>query len=145
MGTNSAQGAWLRADLAANPSRCTLAYWHHPLFSSGPNGETAAMRDFWRLLYDAGADLVLAGHDHLYERFAPQDPDGRFDPLRGIREFVVGSGGAALYQVAVLRANSEVRVTDTFGVLKLTLQGDGYEWEFVTSSGVRDSGTALCH
>ena len=145
VGINSAQGAWLRADLAANSSRCTLAYWHHPLFTSGPNGNSLEMRGFWRLLYDAGADVILVGHDHLYERFAPQDPDGRFDPQRGIREFVVGTGGAMFYQIVNLQPNSEARVTEVFGVLKLVLESDSYQWEFVTTSGVRDSGTAMCH
>ena len=142
---NSAQGAWLRADLAASQSRCTLAYWHHPLFSSGPNGDSPQMRDFWRLLYDAGVDVILAGHDHDYERFAPQDPDGRFDPSRGIRQFVVGTGGAASYNFITVRANSEVRLTPVFGVLKLTLQTDTYQWEFIATSGVGDSGTGSCH
>ena len=81
-------------DLAANPSKCTIAYWHHPLFSSGQNGDNPGMRAFWRILYAAGVDVVVVGHDHLYERFAPQDPDGRFDPVRGIRQFIAGTGGA---------------------------------------------------
>lgn len=145
VGGNSAQGAWLQADLASSPSKCTLAYWHFPLFSSGPNGDNAQMRDFWRLLHDAGAELILVGHDHDYERFAPQDPDGRPDPVRGIRQFVVGTGGATSYTFVTVRANSEVRLTRVFGVLKLTLQTDSYQWEFITTSGVGDSGTGVCH
>lgn len=145
VGANSAQGQWLRSDLASSPRRCTVAYWHHPLFSSGPNGDSPEMRDFWRLLYDAGADLVLVGHDHDYERFAPQDPDGRPDPARGIRQFVVGTGGATPYMFITLRANSEVRLTPVFGVLKLTLQADSYNWEFIPVAGRGDSGSGQCH
>lgn len=144
-GSNSPQGQWLRADLAASRSTCTIAYWHHPLFSSGRNGDSAHMRDFWRLLYDAGTEIVLAGHDHDYERFAPQDADGRPDPRRGIRQFVAGTGGATLYPFANTHANSEARLSGPFGVLKLTLQGDGYQWEFVSPSGVSDTGAGSCH
>ena len=103
------------------------------------------MRDFWRILYDAGADLVLSGHDHLYERFAPQTPDGRFDPMRGIRQFTVGTGGSILTQFVTLRPNSEARISGNFGVLRLTLSADGYEWIFVPVSGPGDSGTGTCH
>ena len=89
----SAQERWLRADLAAHPAACTLAYWHHPRFNSGEHGNSAEMQPIWQALYDAGAEVVLSGHDHHYERFAPQAPDGSSDPQRGIREFVVGTGG----------------------------------------------------
>ena len=145
VGSSSAQVAWLRADLASSQSKCTVAYWHHPLFSSGPNGDSPEMRDFWRLLYDAGVDVILVGHDHDYERFAPQDPDGRSDPVRGIRQFVVGTGGAASYAFVTVRPNSVVRLTPVFGVLKLTLQTDTYQWDFITTSGAGDSGTGSCH
>lgn len=142
---SSAQAAWLRSELASHASsRCTIAYWHYPLFSSGPNGDSAGMRDLWRILYQAGVDVVLNGHDHLYERFAPQDPDGRADASRGIRQFTVGTGGAGLYPAAAVRPNSEARVS-AFGVLKLTLVTDGYEWEFVSVSGPRDGGSGVCH
>lgn len=143
----SPQAQWLQADLAANRSaKCTLAYWHHPLFSSGQNGEHPAMRGLYTLLYEANAELVLVGHDHLYERFAPQAPDGRNDPARGIRQFTVGTGGVQpFYAFRTTRANSEIRINNTFGVLKLTLLADSYEWEFVTPGGVRDSGTGTCH
>src|SRR6185503_17019140 len=117
---DSPQAAWVRDTLAANPTPCTLAYWHYPLFSSGPNGDNGAMREIWSILQQAGADVVLSGHDHLYERFAPQDASGRFDPRRGIREFVVGTGGAHLYAPRAVRPNSEA-ISSTFGVLKLTL------------------------
>ena len=141
----SAQGQWLRADLAASSqTKCTIAIWHHPLFTSGPNGDNPRMRDFWRMLYAAGVDIVINGHDHLYERFAPQDPDGRPDPTKGIRQFIAGTGGAMLYQVVAQRPNSEVRVSN-FGVLKLTLQADSYQFEFVAVSGGGDRGTDSCH
>jgi len=143
---NSVQGQWLKFDLASNQNtKCTLAFWHHPLFSSGQNGDSPDMRDFWRLLYDAGADLVLVGHDHDYERFATQDPDGRFDPVRGIREFVVGTGGGTLRPFLGAHANSEVRIAQAYGVLKLTLQTGGYQWDFVSGSGPGDSGASTCH
>lgn len=140
----SAQGAWLRADLSASRAKCTLAYWHHPRFSSGPHGDQGQMRKFWQILHDAGADIVLSAHDHTYERFAPQDPDGLPDAARGIRQFVVGTGGARPYDFTTVRANSEVRLS-TLGVLKLTLSGGRYEWEFVSVSGPSDFGAALCH
>ena len=131
---DSPQAAWVRATLASNPTPCTLAYWHHPLFSSGPNGNHAVMRDIWRILQEAGADVVLSGHDHLYERFAPQDAIGRSDPRRGLREFVVGTGGAHLYAPRVRQPNSEV-IASIHGVLKLTLKPTSYEWQFVPIPG----------
>ncbi len=141
----SAQGQWLRNDLAASREKCTIAYWHHPLYSSGQNGPQAFVRDFWRMLYNAGADVVMSGHDHLYERFAPQDPDGHMDPARGMREFVVGTGGASLYQFNFMAANSEIRVR-AFGILKLTLDADSYDWQFIQVGGaVTDSGRGTCH
>ena len=141
----SAQGQWLKADLAANGARCTIAYWHHPLFTSGQNGPQGVGADFWRLLYNAGADVVMNGHDHLYERFAPQDPNGRPDPQRGMREFLVGSGGAMLYNFTSHAANSERQIR-AFGVLKLTLDTDTYSWEFIQPGGaVGDSGSGQCH
>lgn len=144
--TNSAQGEWLKFDLASNQSaKCTLAMWHHPLFSSGPNGDNGNMRDFWRLLYDAGAEIVLVGHDHDYERFAPQDADGRLDRVRGIREFVAGTGGGTLRELTGFHLNSEARITLAYGVLKLTLQTDNYQWEFIPASGPADAGTGTCH
>jgi hypothetical protein len=146
-GKGSPQEQWLRADLAAHPSACTLAYWHHPRFSSGQHGSTTAMQPIWQALYDAGVELVLSGHDHDYERFAPQDPVGRADPTRGIRQFVVGTGGKSHYSVNAPIANSEVRNDNTFGLLKLTLHANHYDWEFIPQAGATftDSGTALCH
>lgn len=144
---DSDQVRWLRADLAAHPTRCTVAYWHHPRFGSGPHGGSTFMGVIWQALYDAGADLVLTGHNHLYERFAPQDPSGRLDAARGIREITVGTGGRSHYQVKLLAANSEVRNTDTFGVLKVVLEPARYSWEFVPEPGrsFRDTGATACH
>jgi 3',5'-cyclic AMP phosphodiesterase CpdA len=140
----SAQAQWLKADLAQSHGKCTIAYWHHPLFTSGQNGPQPYMRDVWRILYAAGVDVVLNGHDHLYERFAPQDFDGRFDPVRGIRQFTVGTGGATLYNFVTRSPNSEVRIK-AWGALKLTLQSDIYQWEFIPIGGVSDTGTGTCH
>ncbi len=142
----SAQYTWLQADLAAHKNLCTLAYWHIPLFSSG--GRAAALsQPFWQLLYDNNADLILNGHDHIYERFAPQDPSGAADLSRGIREFIVGTGGADHTAIAQLAANSEIRNIDTFGVLKLTLHATGYDWKFLPEPGktFTDSGSEACH
>ena len=125
----SPQEQWLRDDLRAHPADCTLAYWHHPRFSSGEHGNTVAMQPIWQALYDSGAELVINGHDHDYERFAPQDPTGVADPVRGIREFVVGTGGKNYYQFSAPVANSEVRNAFTFGVIKLTLHPTSYDWE----------------
>lgn len=138
----AAQLAWLRADLAAHPARCTLAFWHHPLYSSGGHGSVAAMREVWQVLQDAGAELVLSGHDHDYERFAPQDAQGHLDRARGLRQFVVGTGGA--YPTPFLRTlpNSEMRDNGRFGVLRLRLQEDGYDWEFLESTRLTTLGIA---
>jgi calcineurin-like phosphoesterase family protein len=143
----SAQDLWLRADLTANlDKRCVLAYWHHPVFSSGPHGNDPTMAGIWQTLYDFGADVVLVGHDHDYERFAPQDAAGRADAARGLRSFVVGTGGAGLYAFETIRANSEVRLAGAFGVVRLTLRSDRFRWDFIDIAGVtRDSGEAACH
>ena len=142
----SPQLAFLRDDLTLNrTARCTAVYWHHPRFTSGPSGGNV-MLDVWRVLYDNNVDIVINGHDHFYERFAPQDPDGRNNPARGIREFIVGSGGAMLYPFVTMRPNSEVRIAQ-YGVLKLTLGPGGYEWAFVQAGteSILDSGTGTCH
>jgi len=144
----SPQEKWLRADLAAHPVACTLAYWHKPLFSSGgAHGDALEFKDFWIALYQAGVDVVVNGHDHDYERFAPQDPDGRPDEPHGIREFVVGTGGKNHRPFREPDRNSEVRNADTFGVLKLTLRDHGYDWQFLPVAGnsFTDSGSAICH
>jgi 3',5'-cyclic AMP phosphodiesterase CpdA len=149
---HAAQLDWLRADLAAHPAHCTLAYWHHPLYSSGGHGSVPKMRDAWKLLYDAGAELVLSGHDHDYERFAPQDADGRLDPARGIRQFVVGTGGAYPTPFLLTVPHSEVRDSNRTGVLRLRLYAGGYGWEFIESTRLSsfgiappDRGSAACH
>jgi hypothetical protein len=143
----SAQEQWLRADLAAHPTTCVLAYWHHPRFSSGLSGSTLAMRPIWQALYEAGADVVLSGHDHDYERFAPQDADGRRDPVRGIREFVVGTGGKSHYSIEIPIANSEVHNDTAFGILKLVLHPASYAWTFIPEAGqtFTDVGNDACH
>jgi hypothetical protein len=142
----SPQGAWLAADLAANRAACTLAIFHHPRFTSGEHGDTPAMDAFWRPLYAAGVDVIVNGHDHDYERFAPQDPDGQVDGDRGIRQFVVGTGGAPLRDFTRVAPNSELRAIIGHGVLAFTLHGDSYEWAFTAAgSDFRDRGTTPCH
>jgi len=148
-GAGSGQEQWLRQDLNAHPAKCTVAYWHKPLFSSGAaHGNDPEVKPLWEALYAANADLVINGHDHDYERFAPQDPSGEPEPRRGIREFVVGTGGKNSHRsFASRKPNSEVRRADTFGVLKLTLHPTSYDWEFVPEAGKKftDSGTGTCH
>ena len=141
----SVQERWLRRVLASSRARCTLAYWHHPRFSSGNrHGASDDVEDFWRALSAAGADIVLSGHDHVYERFAPQAWDGRPAPGRGLRQFVVGTGGAGLHAFEPPRANSQARLT-AYGVLVLSLAADRYSWRFVDAGGrVRDVGSAPC-
>jgi hypothetical protein len=144
----SAQEQWLKADLAAHPNQCTLASWHEPRFTSGSeHSNDDSVAPFWDDLYAAGAELVINGHNHQYERFAPQDPSGTADPARGIREFVVGTGGAGLYSFASPQPNSEVRDDTSHGVLQLTLHPGSYSWRFVPIAGdsFTDSGTATCH
>jgi 3',5'-cyclic AMP phosphodiesterase CpdA len=149
---HAAQLDWLRADLASHPARCTLAFWHHPLYSSGGHGSIPKMRDAWELLQQAGAELVLAGHDHDYERFAPQDANGRLDRARGMRQFVVGTGGAYPTPFLLTVRNSEMRDSGRTGVLRLVLRDGGYDWEFVESARVTtlgvappDRGSDTCH
>ena len=147
-GPTSAQVTWLKADLAANKKKCTLAFWHHPRFNSGAShGNNTDMQAFWDELYAADADLVLNGHEHVYERFDPQSPLAAADATRGIREFVVGTGGAGFYSFMTPKPNSAVRNADTFGVLKLTLKPDSYDWEFlpVFPTSFSDSGSGTCH
>ncbi len=147
-GTGSTQEQWLRADLAASRKSCTLAYWHHPRFSSGlEHGSDPSLQPLWQALYDANADVILSGHDHDYERFAPQTPAGVADDARGIREFVVGTGGRTHYHLGTLKANSQVFNATTYGVLKLTLSAGAYSWQFVPIAGgtFTDSGTGSCH
>lgn len=144
----SREEKWLREDLAAHPAACTLAYFHKPLFSSGgAHGDAPEVRPLYQALYDANADVILNGHDHDYERFAPQDANGKLDLARGIREFVVGTGGKNHRPFGVPEATSEVRDTTSFGVLKLTLKSGSYEWKFIPEDGktFTDSGSDKCH
>jgi len=144
----SPQEKWLRTDLATHPAACKLAYFHKPLFSSGSaHGDDLEIQPLWQALYDASADVVVNGHDHDYERFAPQTPDAAPDPKRGIREFVVGTGGKNHRPFGTPRPNSEIRNADAFGVLKLTLKPAGYDWQFVPEAGktFNDSGNGDCH
>ncbi|HYO69267.1 MAG TPA: metallophosphoesterase [Archangium sp.] len=140
------QERWLREDLAAHPARCTVAYMHRPLFSSGLGRDNAWVKPLWEALYEAGADVVVAGHDHFYERFAPQTPEGQADPERGLRQFVVGTGGMNAYAFGQTLPNSEVREAGTFGLMKLTLEEGAYTWEFLpVGGGVLDQGRGTCH
>jgi hypothetical protein len=141
----SAQYEWIRAELTRDSRLCTAVIWHRPLFSSGINGPNADMRDLWRLLYARDVDIVINGHDHIYERFAPQTPDGQYDAERGIRQFTVGTGGAPSTPVGA-SSNSEVAAS-VWGVTSFTLQSDSYRWEFVPVEGesFRDSGIGRCH
>jgi hypothetical protein len=135
----SPQQRWLAADLAASASVCTLGYWHHPRFSSGLHGPDPTMAALWRTFSRGGGDVALAGHDHHYERFAPLD---------GVRSFVVGTGGRSHYPVVrrLTRPRSVAVKDDTFGVLRLTLRMDGYDWRFVPVAGssFRDAGSSPC-
>ena len=149
---HTAQLAWLRQELGKDPARCTLAFWHHPLYTSGGHLGPGRMADAWELLHQAGAELVLSGHDHDYERFAPQDAHGRLDRERGLRQFVVGTGGAYATPFLRIRDNSEVREASFDGVLRLRLLDGGYEWEFLAAeperipAGARlDRGSGSCH
>ena len=145
-GSSSPQYKWLQVDLAAHPNQCTLAYWHIPLFSSGGRANNNS-KSFWNLLYASHADVILNGHDHIYERFAPQTPTGTMDLVNGIREFIAGTGGADHTLFSTIAANSQVRNNNTYGVLKLTLHASGYDWQFVPVAGktFTDSGTQACH
>jgi hypothetical protein len=143
----SPQEQWLRDELSSSDAQCTLAYWHHPLFSSGDHGSDPSTQALFQALHDDGAELVVNGHDHNYERFAPQGPDGVHDPVGGVRQFVVGTGGTGTRSFDAIAANSEARFTDGFGVLQLSLYADGYEWEFRAGDGAEfnDVGIEACH
>jgi PKD repeat protein len=146
-GVNSTQEKWLRQDLAANTAGCTLGMWHEPRFSSGSGGGASFMVPLMQALYDDNAEIVLSGHMHFYERFAPQTPAGVADPARGIRQFTVGTGGKSLAGFTTIAANSEIRNNQTYGVLKLSLRATGYTWEFVPIAGktFTDTGSGFCH
>ena len=146
-GAGSPQEVWLRSDLAAHPVGCTLAYWHHPRFTSGDHGNDTAYSAIWSDLYAAGAEIVLNGHDHDYERFAPQTDTSVRNDATGIREFVVGTGGKNHYAFKTIQPNSEVRDATSFGFLELTLNAGSYAWRFVsdTPGGLSDNGSGSCH
>jgi hypothetical protein len=142
------QGQWLADDLAQHPSLCTLAYWHFPRFSSGPHGASNFVAAYWSMLAEAGAEVVLSGHDHDYERFAPMNAQGEADPELGVRQFVVGSGGFSHYTFPLgPTRNSETHSNNTYGVLVLHLYPDRYEWSFVPVEGGQytDQGETACH
>ena len=143
----SEQEEWLRADLEANDARCTLAFWHEPRFSSGErHGGTQDVRDFWRVLMEYDVEVVLSGHEHLYERTAQLNARGDLDPEEGILQFVVGTGGGNLYDLGAPIPGSEAALEGTNGVLKMALRPDGYDWEFlaVDSDEPADTGTDTC-
>jgi Tol biopolymer transport system component len=142
----SPQEQWLRDDVARHPARCTLAVWHHPLFSSGIEARNDHVRPLFQALYEAGVDVLLTGHDHGYERFAPMDAVGNRDGALGVRQFVVGSGGKNHQPVRAAQPNSEVRNGDSFGVLELDLRPTAYRWQFVADGGTfTDAGANSCH
>ena len=144
IGRNSAQLAFVRQVMPA-PTRCTMAVLHHPFDSSSLNGPTPSLRDLWELIYNLGGDLVINGHDHVYERHAPMNPDQRRDDVRGIRQFTVGTGGATLYGRMRAAINSELLIS-SYGILRLKLDPALYEWQFMDVNGnVVDHGLNVCH
>src|SRR5215213_5143214 len=146
-GPGSPEEQWLKADLAAHSNACTLAYWHHPRFSSGLHGDTSSVATFWDDLYQAGAEVVLNGHDHVYEHFVPLNPSGQTDPAQGISQVTVGTGGAELTEFAGDNSLSDVQIAGANGVLVMELHRDGYNWQFVTTPNgeTADKGSASCH
>jgi fibronectin type 3 domain-containing protein len=146
-GTGSPQESWLSADLASDSSPCTLAYWHQPRYSSGPNGSDPDLSQIWQDLYSYHADIVLSGHDHDYERFGPQDNASNLDPQNGVREFVTGTGGDDLFTFSGILPNSEVRQNTNFGILRLTLHATSYDWRYLVAGTptIQDAGMAACH
>jgi len=146
--STSAQVQWLRADLAASTKPCTFAYWHKPRFTSGSNhAPNTAVGPMVQALYDFNAEVIVAGHNHQYERFAPMNPSGGLDTARGIRHFVAGMGGAGAYSFGTIQPNSQARNSGAAGVLKFTLHANGYSWQFVPVAGqtYSDSGSGSCH
>jgi dipeptidyl aminopeptidase/acylaminoacyl peptidase len=146
-GAGSPQERWLRQDLAGHPAACTLAFWHQPRFTSGQHPGATGTGALWSALYEANADLVLNGHEHFYERFSPQTPQGDSNAARGIRQFIVGTGGKSWFGYVGIAPNSEVRFNRRPGVLKLELRDGAYTWELVTAPAgrVADAGSASCH
>jgi acid phosphatase type 7 len=147
-GPSSPQVQWLRADLAANPAACTLAFWHHPRFTSGEHDDGGDdVLPLWNVLYGANADLIVNGHEHFYERFGPQNPSGAADPARGIRQVIVGTGGRSHHGFIDEKPNSQVQDSDTLGVFTLALAEGEYRWELrrAVTGGRVDTGSAACH
>jgi hypothetical protein len=143
-GRASLQLQWLQDELATDAARCTVVYFHHSPFSSGQHGNHVHMHEAWRELYSAGVEVAIAAHDHTYERFAPMNGDGQADAARGIRLFIVGTGGAQLVPPLRVAPHSEIRTTQ-FGLLKLTLSGTSYQWQFLdVAGGIVDSGVDVC-
>lgn len=144
---DSEQGRWIARDLAANGKRCTLAYMHHPRFSSGPHQRNREVDGAFELLERGNVDVVVSAHDHIYERLAPMRSNGARDDRDGVRQFVVGTGGNGLYRIRAVHRHSQRRQTRVYGVLKLTLRSADYSWEFVPASptSFRDTGSARCH
>jgi acid phosphatase type 7 len=144
----SAQGKWLKADLAAHPAQCTLAYWHRPYWSD-LGGTSSRTSYFAKTLYASGAELLLVGYQHIYERFAPMNPStSALEVGTGLRQFIVGTGGKSQSSLATTPpANAKVRNRGTYGVLKLTLHAGSYDWKFVPAAGktFTDSGSQNCH
>ncbi len=147
-GTGSTEETWLRNDLAAHPAECTIAMWHKGRYSSGHDGDNTFMQPMWADLYDAGVEMLLSGHSHDYERFAPQDDSGHLDNTNGVRQFIVGTGGAFFTGLGTsFDANSQAHQNTTYGVLQLTLRSGAYDWKFLPEAGktYTDSGTTSCH
>jgi hypothetical protein len=143
-GRASSQLLWLQDELATDAARCTVVYFHHSPFSSGQHGNHLNMHEAWRELYAAGVEVAIAAHDHTYERFAPMNGDGQADAARGIRLFIVGTGGARLVPPLRVAPHSEMRTTQ-FGLLRLTLSGTSYQWQFLdVAGGIVDSGVDVC-
>ncbi len=142
----SAQLTWLKNDLAANRTQCTLAYWHEPRWSSGNHGNNTFVSALWQVLYDNNVDLIFNGHDHDYERFAPQNPAGAADNARGMRQFVIGTAGAPPYSFSSTQANSQVRMSGQYGAVQFTLHPSSYDWKWVGATGsFTDTGSTACH
>ncbi|HVT00646.1 MAG TPA: metallophosphoesterase [Patescibacteria group bacterium] len=145
-GKTSQEYKWLAKDLSKNTKKCVLAYFHHPLFSSGTHGNNYFVKDLWNLLYMNKADLILNGHEHVYERFAPQDPNGKIDNKKGVRQITVGTGGGPLYKFKNIKPNSQFRDNKDYGLLLVNLEDSSYSFKFVnTDNKIIDSGTAKCN
>ncbi|HSM25855.1 MAG TPA: metallophosphoesterase [Anaerolineaceae bacterium] len=145
-GPSSEQVAWLKQDLAENQSICSMAIWHHPRFNSGFAGNAHWLHSFWEVLHEFGADVVVSGHDHHYERLAKVDPAGNLDETGGIRSFIVGTGGVGFYAIDKILPISDVRITRQFGIIQFKFFPDGYSWEFINVDGeVLDQGADQCN